>query len=121
MAIEIELDGFSGRRNPSWVLEPEQEAEFLTLLTAVQSRPAEAGQLAPKAPPLGYRGFKIRSTDSPDFPELIEIYAGTLRQGDRKYEDRGRELEKWLLETAGPFVSQQLVDPISREFEQSSQ
>ena len=81
MAIEVELDVFSGVRNPSWALEPAQEAEFLTLWTAVQSRPAEAGQ-TPKAPPLGYRGFRIRSIDDRKLPEPLGVYGGAVRQGD---------------------------------------
>jgi len=118
MAIEVVLNVFSGRVNPSWVLEPEQETEFLTRLTAVQSRPAEAGRDAPKAPPLGYRGFKIRSTDDPELLGRLEVYGGAVRQGDRIFWDAGREIEKWLLKTASPFVSEEVTRRISQELEQ---
>ncbi len=118
MAIEVELDVFSGRRTPTWVLEPEQEAEFLTLLKAIKSRPAEAGQTAPKAPPLGYRGFKIRSTDDRALPEPLEVYRGAVCQDDKTYPDVDRELEKWLLETASPFVSEAVTRAIRQELGQ---
>lgn len=115
MAIEVELDIFSGRRNPTWVLEREQEAEFLTLLKIIQSRPAESAQTAPKAPPLGYRGFNIRSAGHQELPELLKVYGGAVCQDDKTYPDVDRELEKWLLGAASPFVSDAVTRAISQK------
>ncbi len=118
MAIEVVLNVFSGRKNPSWALGLEEVAEFLTRLTAVRSRPVDEGQTGPKAPPLGYRGFKVRSTDGQDLPVPLEIYGGTARAGNQTYRDADRELEKWLLGTAPTFVSEGLLRRISQELEQ---
>jgi hypothetical protein len=56
MKIEVELEVFSGRKNPRWVLEPDRQAKALALLE--KKDPAAIPASAP--PQLGYRGFILR-------------------------------------------------------------
>jgi hypothetical protein len=120
MAIQVELDAFSGFRNPRWVLEPAREGEFLTLLNALQSQPVEADQAGSKAPPLGYRGFEVRSIEGQELAQPLRVYGGAVWQGHRAYQDAGRVLEKWLLRTASPFVSESVTRAISEELRSKS-
>jgi hypothetical protein len=53
--MEIELDAFSGRPNPTWVASPEQAASVSRALTSLRDAPAP-----PEPGHLGYRGFIIR-------------------------------------------------------------
>jgi hypothetical protein len=55
--LEIELDAFSGRPNPKWVLSGERAASISRGLAAPTGAPA-ATRLEPEH--LGYRGFIIR-------------------------------------------------------------
>jgi hypothetical protein len=115
MAIKVVLDVFSGRENPVWILEPEEETEFLARWTELQTRSSAAEQTERKPPGLGYRGFELHSPTGPTLPEPLKVYGGTVRQGEKRFDDRGRELEKWLLENATPFVSEELAREIKLE------
>jgi hypothetical protein len=53
--MEIELDVFSGRPNPTWAASPERAA---SVSRALSSLPAAPGR--PEAGHLGYRGFIVR-------------------------------------------------------------
>lgn len=62
MKINVELDVFSGRPNPSWVLEKEQAEQLNKLL---QNLP-----ISPKSIPineLGYRGFIVTINEKETF------------------------------------------------------
>jgi hypothetical protein len=115
MAIKVVLDVFSGLENPVWILEPEQETEFLARWTELQSRSSAEEQTERKPPGLGYRGFELHSTAGLTLPEPLKIYGGTVRQGEQRFDDRGREFETWLLGTATPFVSAELARDIKLE------
>src|SRR5258708_4345888 len=52
--VRVELDIFSGRPNPSWMLAPPERDELLRALSAAK-REAAAREL----PGLGYRGFAV--------------------------------------------------------------
>lgn len=53
--MEIELDVFSGRPNPTWVASPERAASISRGLSSLSDAPAQ-----PEPGHLGYRGFVIR-------------------------------------------------------------
>ena len=53
--MEIELDAFSGRPNPTWVESPERAASVSRALSSLVEAPAR-----PEPDHLGYRGFIIR-------------------------------------------------------------
>lgn len=52
--MEVTLDVFSGRPNPSWTLSPDEEADLARRLSGLP--PSEA---PPAAEDLGYRGFTL--------------------------------------------------------------
>lgn len=94
--IEVELDIFSGRPNPTWLLDNANGAHLLDLIAS--SNRAETGHIANN---LGYRGFVIRDGQE----RVVRVQHGTIEieQGtERSYRiDRDRGLERWLLSTAG--------------------
>ena len=53
--MEIELDAFSGRPNPTWVASPERAASISRALSSLPDAPGR-----PEPDHLGYRGFIIR-------------------------------------------------------------
>ena len=54
-SMEIELDAFSGRPNPTWLESPERAAAVARALSSLVEAPAR-----PEPDHLGYRGFIIR-------------------------------------------------------------
>lgn len=95
LKIEVELDIFSGRPNPSWVLSEAQvdelKAKFSTSLPAAK----------PRTPPqLGYNGFIIRNLDkSPIIPDYIRVFGGVLAITDKertRYCKDISDIEEWL-------------------------
>jgi hypothetical protein len=100
-SVTVELDAYSGRPNPTFVLtaaEARQLADLLVLL-----RDADAANL-PQAT-LGYRGFEIRnSAGQGGIPERVYVARGGLV---RVLEADGRErvlrdtgIEAWLIAAA---------------------
>jgi hypothetical protein len=66
MKINIELDVFSGRPNPSWVIEDKEAEELSKLLQnlPISPKPIPVGEL-------GYRGFVVTINEK----EIYRIYA----------------------------------------------
>jgi len=63
--LEVELDIFSGRPNPVWILSNREERELLERLTAEPSQVSPA-QAADEQFSLGYRGFIVRPIKTDD-------------------------------------------------------
>src|SRR6187200_3434139 len=57
--FEVELDIFSGRPNPRWVLNPAEEAELLQRLL---DRAVPTAPMTVLDAKLGYRGFLVRAS-----------------------------------------------------------
>lgn len=114
MAIEVMLDIFSGLPNPVWELNSVQETD---LLSRIETLPPAHGEAFPEPPGLGYRGFVIQPKGSLKLQEPVVIYKGVVQHANRRYEDTQRGLEKWLLESAGLSIPEQLKEVISREVE----
>lgn len=66
--VEVELNVYSGRRNPKWELPPDKGSR---LLTSISSLPEEKADLSD--PGLGYRGFILRTGD-----RIIRVYRGLI-------------------------------------------
>lgn len=95
LKIEVELDVFSGRPNPNWLLSEAQVEELKAKLSA----PLPAAK--PKVPPqLGYNGFIIRNSNKiPIIPDYIRVFSGVLAitdKGRTRYCKDVFDIEKWL-------------------------
>lgn len=103
MSITVTLHIYSGRPDPRWTLSAEQEKA----LTAALAR-GEAGVQGAARPPkgLGYRGFTIRTATKGVRPSRLHLHDRLLARapGDALgLPDHGTE--RWLLDSAGPAVS----------------
>ena len=96
--ITMELDAFSGRPNPTWLLSPEEAAEVVERLRGL---PRTTDSLPPAV--LGYRGFALTGPAGGAFPGRVYVGSGLVAMGDRErpemYRDTAR-LEELLLEMA---------------------
>jgi hypothetical protein len=89
--LRIELDAFSGRSNPSWVLDARQSA-----LVVAKLRPG--APCAAKQTDLGFRGFLIHNLAATP----VRVWQGTIRTSDHSPManlDSG-QLEAHLIEMA---------------------
>jgi len=99
LTVQVILDIFSGRPNPSWTLSADEERELALRLRGLPPGPAPA-----EASGLGYRGFRLvaPSAGSPLPPEMI-VGDGTISVRDasglRHYLDHGG-VEAWLRDQA---------------------
>jgi hypothetical protein len=72
-SVEVELDVFSGRPNPRWMMRTDLAQD----LASVTGQPQV---VAPNEPPgLGYRGFTIHNlSGNPQLPATLHVYDGTI-------------------------------------------
>jgi hypothetical protein len=115
-SLQVELDAFSGRPNPSWELTGAQAADFVARLRALQPVP----EARPSGDGLGYRGFIVRATSEPiDGYDEVTLYRGTVlaRQGSRTtaFIDRDRTLERQLLDSARGHVPEPVLQYVASE------
>jgi hypothetical protein len=107
-AMEVTLDVFSGRPNPSWRLSAEEERELAELLSDLP--PTEERVVGSR---LGYRGFYITNLEErPGLPH--EIFAANrvvvIRdEGGTNYSSDSAGIEQWLIRQAqqrgyGPLI-----------------
>jgi hypothetical protein len=117
MAIDVELDIFSGRPNPKWTLSPAQEAEWLARSSSL---PADSSQTGSEPPGLGYRGLVLHGPYDAlsGYEQMapaacaypVRVYGETVSCADCRYRDPGRQLESWLLATAEESLDKNLLD-----------
>lgn len=100
--IEIELDIFSGRENPKWILSQQEERELVDRLRA---EPEQLSDVAgPEQFSLGYRGLLVRNIKTDDGPWNRAIATGApalpdeFRVGVRQ--PGGGSVSEWLLATS---------------------
>jgi hypothetical protein len=95
--LRVELNVFSGRPNPSWVMEPGEAAELLERLR----RLLPGSGAAP--PGLGYRGFTVYRVEHGQPTPWLEVGPGGVRtfEAGRQafYRDTG-DIEEWLRDQA---------------------
>jgi hypothetical protein len=108
--VQVELDIFSGRPNPTWELTPDQSRDLARLHGSL--KPASAQKTLPDG--LGYRGFHLRSFQK--FDETVvwtDVVQAQQRGESKQWADPGRTLEKFLLSTAGSQVDEATLEAIS--------
>jgi hypothetical protein len=90
MSVSVELDVFSGRANPRWVLDVSAAQQLRALFDELS--PAMAP--VPQSPGLGYRGF--RGTDG---TVRWHAFGGAVAVDSTVLADPARRVERWLLST----------------------
>jgi hypothetical protein len=97
--INVELDIFSGRPNPSWELSSGEVSELLRYMAGLT--PASKSAIASD---LGYRGFFISNPGKIEgLPVKIHIFNGVLavnEKGSTNYYNDVNDIENWLMERA---------------------
>jgi hypothetical protein len=110
---EVELDIFSGMPNPTWVLTA-VEAESLARRLAALPR-TSASEPSGR---LGYRGLVAKVTHGAE-TRLIRVQSGSvyIAEGEATIHarDEGRELERWLIETGRPQLTEPVIEIVERE------
>src|SRR5437588_2052835 len=106
--VEVELDVFSGRPNPRWVLAAEQAEKLLADLA--DRAPADPQEV----PGLGYRGFVLNNLGQDRrIPHRLRVYDGvvTIIERDREtYEQDRHGVERALLEYAERLGYGELIE-----------
>ena len=114
----VTLDVYSGRPNPSWTISAALTAEALRRIRALE--PAAASEETPDA--LGYRAVRLDAR-----PEGVEtsvtvgggVVVFVQGQKTQHFRDRGRALEKWLVETGeahlAPDLLRHVMDEIAKK------
>ncbi|MEB3180333.1 MAG: hypothetical protein VKL59_15050 [Nostocaceae cyanobacterium] len=112
--MQVELDAFSGRTNPQWVLTSQEASEFLNLL---QKLPKNQTQ-SPINQGLGYRGLIVRDNDQGigGYDEIVIANGVVITKRGNKTEqftDKNRGLEQWLLQTGKEELDKTVYQQIS--------
>ncbi len=112
-ALRIELDVFSGRPNPSWVLTPAESEEIVMRLRRL------ASAAMPTAPaPLGYRGFILHRSEGGGERPWAYVTPGVVRMahaaGGRALTD-SEGIEEWLRQQAIARGYGSLIRPTREE------
>jgi len=113
--MQVELDVFSGRPNPTWNLSEREATEFQNRLAALPPAPP-----AERMPGLGYRGLVVRNAGGQvagmDSIAVGDGIASSHSHARAHYfRDEGRELEKWLLSTGESHLDPALYQEIARQ------
>ena len=108
MTISVTLLLSSGDPDPTWVLTPEREQEFLDRLAA---SPVPNTSVGPPSRRAGYAGIMVRDGGG----ERWVVYRGWIRGGTVARVDDRRALEQWLLDTGEGSVPPQLLSQLTRQ------
>ena len=95
--VTVELDAFSGLPNPRWTLTASEARELGRLFGDLP----EAGGITLPQPVLGYRGFRITSSEGGAVPREAYVTSGLVMVEDQGtlYRDT-RGIEAWLIARA---------------------
>jgi hypothetical protein len=109
--MQVTLDIFSGRPNPSWTLNPAEAKELVQRLVGLP--PARQ---PPPSVGLGYRGFLITNPqEEGGLPGEIRACRGAIisrtKEGVARFDDVN-QLEAWLAEQARKHGYGRLVDAV---------
>jgi len=114
MSFTVTLNVFSGRPNPVWVVPDEAADEFNSRVNAITSNT----RLKPTglSGGLGYRGFLVRRDDE---PQASYVHDGIVDSGQTgpSVVANDRELERWLLSTAGESINAEVRDLVSESID----
>lgn len=89
--MHVELDIFSGRPNPRWMLSSADQARVARLMESLR---LHAGTEVPEPPDLGYRGFTLTYRG-----QAVRAFGGYVHFAKGARSDPGRSVERLLLET----------------------
>jgi hypothetical protein len=105
MSLTVTLNVFSGRRNPVWILPDEASEELNTRIASIAT--TSNLKAAPAQGVLGYRGFSVRRNEE---PHTTFIHGGIVDpdQASPSLIADDREIEKWLLSTAGDHIAEEV-------------
>jgi hypothetical protein len=103
--LKIELDAFSGRPNPTWKLNTDEETRLEQMAMNLPTR-EDATELATG---LGYRGIIIRGCKY--FDEII-VSMGVVQAGDYQWSDIDKKVELFLLNTSKPHIESGVYEMI---------
>lgn len=111
-SVEVEVDLYSGRKNPAWKLGGTDAAQFLNLVAALPYN----STITPAVPDgLGYRGLRV-AVNSKGVAQRFVIADGnviaefTKTTDRRNLRDPDRALEKWLLKTGKEQLGVELLE-----------
>lgn len=111
MKVSIQMDVFSGRPNPTWVLNLSESGELLNELSPL---PEADKNEAVFFDGLGYRGFIISVRDelkpTPQ-PVIYRVYKGFILSGEKVFSDKN-SVEKKLIEQAKNKGFADIIDAI---------
>lgn len=110
MALEITLDVFSGRKNPTWIL-PTHEIRGISEKIE-KSNPRKSLRL----PKLGYRGVKISPTPDASDSER-EFLLQVSSSPEMLYLSSVPEIEEYLLSLAGDNVDEEIKAHVKSELD----
>ncbi len=110
--ILVELDIFSGRPNPTWLLTTAEAESFGRRLAALRrSSPCEISSR------LGYRGLIVDVAHGTQ-ARLVRVQSGCVQivedDTTAHAHDEERELERWLIETGRPHLMQDVIEIVER-------
>ena len=108
--IEVELDIFSGRPNPTWQLSDADAKELAAhLLELSREAPVEHSS------GLGFRGFILRFSNrtSAEISPPIRVFSGVVHKHDKSFVDV-LEIERMLMRSAREHGLSALIDSIEQ-------
>jgi hypothetical protein len=107
----VQVDLFSGRKNPSWALSEKQTRAVFHMLAGLPL--ALVGDFAEG---LGYRGFRVRKAGtSSKLPHEFAVYKGIAYDGAHYYKDEGRRIEQWLLRSGKGHLDTGIYKAIEKD------
>jgi hypothetical protein len=114
--IQVEVDVYSGRPNPRWDLSTQQAADFLKMVQALPERESDSALFEG----LGYRGLKITGSglSQEGYTEIVISRGIVIRKEENRspqFTDKGRALERWLLQTGKGKLEDKLYEYLSEE------
>ncbi|MEV0616298.1 hypothetical protein AB0I81_23485 [Nonomuraea sp. NPDC050404] len=104
----VEVDLYSGRPNPTFVLGEDETGEFRRRVGAL---PVAPGSPSPREG-LGYRGLTVSSGPGAQPEAMISDGTVVVHRADGTEQwlaDRGRALERWLLETGAATLPAEVM------------
>ncbi|GAA2070431.1 hypothetical protein GCM10009801_21150 [Streptomyces albiaxialis] len=115
--MDIEIDLYSGRRNPVFGLAPEAGEELMRRISALPAAPP--GSAPPQG--LGYRGLRITGGPADGVEEIV-VSGGVVAVrdrdgGQRVLQDAGRALERSLAAHAAAHLSPAELSLLRQELE----
>jgi hypothetical protein len=119
MATRITINMFSGRPNPSFVLDGEEERELLVRLApqrAATKKTAKASKTVPAAPSiLGYRGIEVEQLGKSGsrLPSQLRVFGGRVSAAGRDYVPADKFVEDHIAKADGILRTAQLRPEIA--------